>query len=189
MEQPPPLPYKRRSAQPDCSPGGSGLSTRSPEPESPAPLDALDRRLLAALQRDSGESLDALARRVGASKTPVWNRVRRLRETGVIRREAAVLDPDKLGLGACFFVLVRTNRHEQAWLDDFTAAVRESPEIVGAHRLAGDIDYILQVRVSDARAYDRFYRRLIARVSIHEVTALLSMEDLKPDAPLPVAPG
>jgi Lrp/AsnC family transcriptional regulator len=158
-----------------------------PTADTPLRLDALDRRILAALQEDASVSLEVLAQRVNGSKTPVWNRIRRMREAGVIRRQVALLDAEKLGLGACFFVMVRTNRHEQAWLDDFVAAVRESPEIVSAYRLAGDIDYILQVRVPDARAYDTFYRRLISRVSIHEVTALLSMEEIKADAPLPIA--
>lgn len=163
------------------------MSSDIPEPGTPARLDALDRKILAALQEDATQSLEGLAARLGASKTPVWNRIRRLREAGVIRREAAILDPEALGLGACFFVLVRTARHEPEWLDAFVQAVRDLPEIVAAHRLAGEIDYILQVRVADAKAYDAFYRRLIQRVSIYNVTSLLSMEDLKPDAPLPVA--
>jgi Lrp/AsnC family transcriptional regulator len=106
----------------------------------------------------------------------------------VIRREAAILDPEAIGLGACFFVLIRTSQHEPGWLDRFTAAVRDLPEIVAAHRLAGEIDYILQVRVPDARAYDAFYKRLIARVAIFNVTSLLSMEEMKADAPLPLPP-
>jgi Lrp/AsnC family transcriptional regulator len=154
----------------------------------PAALDELDRKILAALQQDATPSLDELARRLGASKTPIWNRIRRLREQGVIRREAAILDPEAIGLGACFFVLIRTSQHEPGWLDRFTAAVRDLPEIVAAHRLAGEIDYILQVRVPDARAYDAFYKRLIARVAIFNVTSLLSMEEMKADAPLPL-PG
>ncbi|MFO7854069.1 MAG: Lrp/AsnC family transcriptional regulator [Paracoccaceae bacterium] len=151
-------------------------------------LDALDRRILVRLQRDATLSLDQLAAELGASKTPVWNRIRKLRESGVIDRQVAVLDPEAVGLGACFFVLVRTSRHEPEWLEAFTKAVEELPEIVAAHRLAGEIDYILQVRVADARAYDAFYRRLIDRVSIYNVTSLLSMEEMKAETALPI-PG
>lgn len=145
----------------------------------PVPLDALDRRILVELQRDATPSLDELAGKVGASKTPVWNRIRKLREAGVIDRQVAVLDPEAIGLGACFFVLIRTSQHEPGWLEKFVTAVRSMPEIVSAHRLAGEIDYVLQVRVPDARAYDGFYRRLIAQVSIFNVTSLLSMEEIK----------
>jgi Lrp/AsnC family transcriptional regulator len=154
--------------------------------EKPVPLDDLDRKILVALQRDATRSLDALASELGASKTPVWNRIRRLRASGVIAREVAVLDPDAVGLSACFFVLVRTSQHEPGWLEKFTQAVQSMPEIVSAHRLAGEIDYVLQVRVTDPRAYDAFYRRLIAQVSIFNVTSLLSMEEMKATTELPL---
>ena len=81
----------------------------------PPPLDPLDRRILAELQADSAQSLDDIARKVGSSKTPVWNRIRRMREAGIILRECAVLDPEALGLEACFFVLIRTSEHEADW--------------------------------------------------------------------------
>lgn len=149
-------------------------------------LDALDRKILAEVQRDTTRSLDELARIVGSSKTPVWNRIRKLREAGVIRSEVAVLDPEALGFDACFFVLIRTSEHEADWQNRFLAALRARPEVLEAHRLAGEIDYILKVRVENARAYDRFYQALIAEVKIYNVTALLSMEEIKATTALPV---
>ena len=149
-------------------------------------LDDMDRKILAELQEDAGQSLDEIARKVGSSKTPVWNRIKRMRETGVITRQTAVLDPEALGLEACFFVLIRTSEHDPDWARRFLGAVRARPEVLEAHRLAGDIDYILKVRVSNARAYDRFYQALISEVKIHNVTALLSMEELKATTMLPL---
>ncbi|MBK1635524.1 Lrp/AsnC family transcriptional regulator [Rhodovulum adriaticum] len=152
----------------------------------PVTLDALDRRILAALQEDSSQSLDEIARQVNSSKTPVWNRIRKLREAGVIRRQTVILDPDALGLGTCFFVLVRTSEHEAEWQQRFLAALRDRPEVLEAHRLAGEIDYILKVRVPDAKGYDAFYQALIKDVRIFDVTALLSMEEIKETTALPV---
>jgi Lrp/AsnC family transcriptional regulator len=149
-------------------------------------LDAVDRRILAELQRDSTQSLDEIARAVGSSKTPVWNRVRKLRDAGVIRQNTVLLDAEALGLEACFFVLIRTAEHEAEWQARFLAALKARPEVMEAHRLAGDIDYILKVRVPNARAYDRFYQALIGEVKIHTVTALLSMEEIKATPNLPV---
>ncbi|MGY6704526.1 Lrp/AsnC family transcriptional regulator [Roseinatronobacter sp.] len=149
-------------------------------------LDDLDRRILRELQDDASQSLDEIARKVGSSKTPVWNRVRKLRAAGVIARQTVLLDPEALGLEACFFVLVRTASHEADWQKRFLHAVRARPEVMEAHRLAGDIDYILKVRVPNARAYDRFYQALISEVSIHNVTALLSMEEIKATTILPL---
>lgn len=151
-----------------------------------ARLDDMDRKILAELQEDSSQSLDEIARKVGSSKTPVWNRIRKMKETGVITRQTAILDAEALGLEACFFVLIRTSEHEADWQRKFLQTLRERPEVLEAHRLAGDIDYILKVRVKNARAYDQFYQALISSVKIHNVTALLSMEEIKSTTALPV---
>jgi Lrp/AsnC family transcriptional regulator len=149
-------------------------------------IDDLDRKILAELQADASQSLDEIARKVGSSKTPVWNRIKRMKETGVITRQTAILDPEALGLEACFFVLVRTSEHEADWQRRFLDVLRRRPEVLEAHRLAGDIDYILKVRVKNARAYDHFYQALISEVKIHNVTALLSMEEIKSTTVLPL---
>ena len=152
----------------------------------PVRLDEVDRKILSLLQEDADLSLDQIADRVGASKTPVWNRIRKLREAGVIRGQVTLLDPEALGLEACFFVLIRTSEHDKDWAARFLRALRERPEVIEAHRLAGDIDYILKVQVKNARAYDRFYQSLIGEVKIHNVTALLSMEEIKATTALPI---
>jgi Lrp/AsnC family transcriptional regulator len=149
-------------------------------------LDLLDLRILHELQQDASQSLDDIAGKVGSSKTPVWNRIRKLRSAGVIQRQTVILDPEELGLEACFFVLIRTSAHEVDWQARFLRAVQARPEVLEAHRLAGDIDYILKVRVANARAYDRFYQALISEVTIHNVTALLSMEEIKSTTELPL---
>lgn len=148
--------------------------------------DALDRRILAVMQEDASLSLDEIARRVNSSKTPVWNRIRRMREAGIITRQTTILNPEALGFEACFFVLIRTAEHDADWQARFLEAVRARPEVLEAHRLAGDIDYILKVRVPNARAYDVFYQSLISQVKIHNVTALLSMEEIKATTALPL---
>jgi len=151
-----------------------------------ARLDEMDRKILAELQEDADRSLEDIARRVGSSKTPVWNRIRRMKEAGVILRQTVLLNAEALGLEACFFVLIRTSEHEADWQRRFLQVLRERPEVLEAHRLAGDIDYILKVRVANARAYDTFYQALIAEVRIYNVTALLSMEEIKATTVLPL---
>lgn len=151
-----------------------------------ARLDEIDRKILIQLQDDASQSLDEIARKVGSSKTPVWNRIRRLRQQGVITRQTVLLDAEALGLEACFFVLIRTSEHEADWQHRFLAALRARREVQEAHRLAGDIDYILKVRVKNARAYDAFYQALISEVKIYNVTALLSMEEIKSTTILPL---
>ena len=151
-----------------------------------ARLDEVDRKILRVLQDDAGRSLDEIARIVGSSKTPVWNRIRKLREAGVIGPNTVIVDPGALGLEACFFVLIRTSEHEAEWQRRFLQALRDRPEVIEAHRLAGDIDYILKVRVANARAYDAFYQALISEVRVHSVTALLSIEEIRSTQALPL---
>lgn len=149
-------------------------------------IDEVDRKILAELQRDASQSLDDIAKAVGSSKTPVWNRIRKLREGGVIGRQTVILDAEALGFEACFFVLIRTSEHEAHWQEKFLATLKARPEVMEAHRLAGEIDYILKVRVRNARAYDEFYQALISEVKIFNVTALLSMEEIKFTTELPL---
>ena len=149
-------------------------------------LDATDRKILAELQRDAGQSLDEIAKQVGSSKTPVWNRIRKMREAGIMGAQTVILDAEALGFEACFFVLIRTSEHEADWQAKFLKALQDRPEVQEAHRLAGDIDYILKVRVKNARAYDAFYQALISEVKVHNVTALLSMEEIKSTTALPL---
>ena len=148
--------------------------------------DATDFALLRAVQEDARQSAATLARRLGMSQPAVWRRLKRLREAGVIKQQTVLLDAEALGFEACFFVLIRTSAHEKDWQERFLAAVRARPEVQEAHRLAGDIDYILKVRVRNARAYDAFYQALISEVRVHNVTALLSMEEIKASVALPL---
>jgi Lrp/AsnC family transcriptional regulator len=138
------------------------------------------------LQTEANLPLDQIASKVNASRTAVWNRIKKFEASGLIIRYQTLLDPELAGLGQTFFVMVSTNQHDKEWLDRFSAAVSDMPEIVEAHRLAGEIDYILKVQVASARDYDEFYRRLIERLSIYKVTSQLSMETLKTSAPLPL---
>ena len=149
-------------------------------------MDDLDRKILTLLQRDATMPLDAIAKEVGSSKTPVWNRIRKMRDSGTITGTVALVDAEAAGLGTTFFVLVRTSQHASDWLEQFVAAVHRHPEIVSAHRLAGEIDYILKVQVADARAFDAFYRKLIEDISIFNVTSLMSMEEIKATTELPL---
>ena len=149
-------------------------------------MDKIDLKILRELQKDSSQSLSVIARKINSSSTPVWNRIKKMREKGVIIRNTVILDENLLGLEACFFVLVRTNIHEIKWQKKFLKVLMKRSEVLEAHRLAGEVDYILKVRVQNAKAYDKFYQSLISDVKIHNVTALLSMEEIKSNSSIPL---
>lgn len=149
-------------------------------------LDAIDRRLLAALQQDSNQSVSELADRVGLSKNPCWRRVRRLEDDGYIRRRVALLDASRLNCGLTAFIAVRTDRHNPEWSEAFSKAVADIPEIVGTFRMTGDTDYLLHAVVPDMKAFDALYQRLIARIDLSDVSSSFVMEEIKKTTELPL---
>lgn len=150
-------------------------------------LDEIDIRILAELQRDGTLSADQLSERVNLSRNACWRRVRLLQEAGFVRERVAILDAEKAGCGLSVFIFVRAASHDPGWLKAFREAVGAFPEIVGVYRTSGDLDYILKARVGDVKAYDRLYQRLIARVSLADVSASFVMEEIKETSAIPLA--
>jgi len=151
-------------------------------------IDTDDRKILNEVQSDTTRSLERIATRVGLAKTTVWNRLHKLTQNGTILRQAAILDPAKIGLNETFFVSIRTSQHDDTWLADFQSAIETMPEITEAHRLAGTLDYLLKVQVASTKAFDTFYKKLVAKVPIYDVSSSLSMEEMKRSLDLPI-PG
>ena len=149
-------------------------------------LDAIDRRILRELQKDSTIAIAELAQLVGLSQTPCWKRIKRLTDAEIITKRVALLDRTKLDLGLAVFVSVRTNRHDQEWLDAFAGAAASMPEVVEFYRLSGDTDYLMKVLVRDIAAYDAFYKRLITAVPLSDVSSAFAMEQIKSTTALPV---
>ena len=149
-------------------------------------MDAVDLKILAILQEDASLSVQEVANRVNLSQTPCWRRIQRLEESGVIARRVAIADPDKIGFGLSVFVEIETGDHSAAWLEHFAEAVLSLPEVMEVHRMAGDIDYLLRIAVSNMADYDRFYRKLIAAVPLKNVTSRFAMERVKFTTAYPV---
>ena len=149
-------------------------------------LDSMDWAILRVLQRDSSLPVHAIGEVVGLSTNPCWRRIKRMEDAGIIRDRVALLDPKKIGLGTTVFVAIRTNRHDPEWLAAFSEGIAAIEEITECHRMAGDIDYMLKLRVADIADYDRIYQRLIAKVpGLADVTSTFSMEEMKSTTALP----
>ena len=149
-------------------------------------IDRFDRKILRELQRDASVGVEDLGARVGLSRTACWRRVRRLEAARIITARVALVDPAALGLEVSVFVAVRTDRHDPDWLDTFTRAVRDMPEIQGVWRTSGELDYLLKVRVASVREYDAFYQRLIRKVEVADISASFVMEEIKDTTELPL---
>lgn len=142
-------------------------------------MDRTDLRILAILQQDSSLPVAEIASRVNLSQTPCWRRIQKLEAQGIIERRVALVDPQAIGLGISVFVEIEAPDHTPDWLGAFADAVAAMPEVMEVYRMAGEIDYLLRVAVGSMTDYDDFYRRLIARVPLKNVTSRFAMERVK----------
>ena len=150
-------------------------------------MDTTDRKILAILQEDASLSIAEVASRVNLSQTPCWRRIQKLEDAGIIRGRVALVDPEALGLGLTAFVEIETGDHSKDWLQRFADAIAAMPEVMGFYRMAGDVDYLLQVTVANMAAYDTFYQRLIDMVPLKNVTSRFAMETVKSTTAYPLS--
>ena len=150
-------------------------------------LDALDRRLLAAVQRDGQMTSDALGQELHLSASQAGRRRQRLEEQGVIRGYRAVVDPVAAGLGVEAFVQVAMATHSEENARDFLRLTRVQPEIVGAWTLTGEADYLLRIFCADLSELNRLVQAtLLPHPAVARVHSQIVMERVKSDAPLPL---
>lgn len=150
-------------------------------------LDAIDCRIVAALQEDGRLTNIDLADKVGLSPSPCLRRVKRLEREGYIEAYRAVLRRDRVGLGFSVFVGVKIDGHANQRALAFEKAVTAMPEIVACHLVSGDADYFLEVVVPDLDHYRRFMvEKLLELPIVREVRSNIAIQTLKAGAPLPL---
>lgn len=146
----------------------------------------MDRKILRQLQRDCDISLDMLSLEIGLSRNACWRRIKHMQDAGLIRKRVALLDAPTLGLGLTVYIQVRAEKHAAGWSAAFARATRSIPEITGVFRMSGDLDYLIRAHVADMAGYDRLYQKMIAEVSMADVSASFVMESIKDTTELPI---
>jgi Lrp/AsnC family transcriptional regulator len=149
-------------------------------------LDDRDRKILDFLQADAGISVTELADRVSLSVSACSRRIQRLEESGHIARRIVVLDRERMGVPTTVYAMVKTAHHSDDWIETFRKAISDIPEIVEAHRLTGNYDYILKIFLPRVEHYDVIYKAIVRRVELFDVSASISMEELKSGSAIPV---
>jgi len=150
-------------------------------------LDAMDKALLRELQRDGRITNQDLAQCVGLSPAACLERVKRLREKGVIRRYMIDIDPGAVDLALLIFVEVSLHSTVESALDEFKAIVRNTPEILECHLVAGGFDYLIKARVRDMNAYRAFLgERLSLLPGVRETRTYAVLEEVKSTTALPI---
>ena len=127
-------------------------------------LDAIDRKILTALQEDARLPNVELARAVGLSPSPCLRRVKALEAAGVIRRFATLVDQAAVGLPVSVFVSVSLERQVESALEVFEAAIQRRPEVMECYLMTGTADYLLRIVLPDLAAYERFLKDHLTRI-------------------------
>jgi Lrp/AsnC family leucine-responsive transcriptional regulator len=150
-------------------------------------LDDTDRRLLRVLQADGRITNQALARQCNLSPAATFDRVRRLRERGLITGYAAILDPAKVDRALLVFVEVILDRTTTDTFEAFAAAARRAPDILECHMVAGGFDYLIKARLRDMEAYRAFLGNvLIDMPGVRETRTYAVLEEVKSTGVLPI---
>jgi Lrp/AsnC family transcriptional regulator, leucine-responsive regulatory protein len=154
-----------------------------PKPE----LDAIDLRIIGALQADGRLTNVELAERVGLSPSPCLRRVQRLEREGYVAGYRAVLPRGRVGLGFTVFVGVKLDSHANARADGFERSVLAMDEVIACHLVSGESDYIIEVVAADLEGYQRFLlAKLLVMPIVREVRSNIAIQSLKTDGPLPL---
>ena len=150
-------------------------------------MDAVDRKILAELQRDGRLTITELADRVRLSMSPCHRRLRALENSGAISGYRAQLDAHALGLTFEALVFVTMRASDRSTLEMFEQSVTEIPNVLQAQRLFGDPDYLLRVITRDLTAFQRLYdEQLTALPGVQRLTSTLVMKSVAEGRPLPL---
>ena len=150
-------------------------------------MDKIDKKILHELQNNGRITMTELSQRVGLSKTPCLDRVRRLEKTGVICGYQAQINPSSLGSGHIAFVQITLNDTTTQTLDEFNAAVKKLPMIQACHMIAGGFDYLLKVRTNDIESYRKVLGDGIAKLPhLQQSSTFVVMETVTDSSTIPI---
>ena len=154
-------------------------------------LDAIDRRILRALQSDGRITYDQLAAQVSLSASATLRRVKRLEESGAIKGYVALVSPERIGLGLTAYINVRLEKHSEEHkrtpMDLFRAAVQSWPEVVECAALTGEMDFLLRVVVQDMAHYSRFIlETLLKHPSVEDCKTSFVLDRVKNTTAVPL---
>ena len=152
-------------------------------------LDAIDREILIALQANARLPNNDLAAAVGLSPSPCLRRVRRLEKLGVITGYSALLNRSGVGIGLTAFVSVDIERNRKAETDLLRTQIQALPEVVAAHIVTGDSDFLLEVATANLETFSQFVLGVLNKLpGVKGVRSNISLDVVKHAAALPIPP-
>ena len=143
-------------------------------------MDDIDRKLLNLLQVNSDLPLSEIAKKVGVSSTPCWNRIKRLEEKGIIKYKISVVDKEKIGYAVTVFLSISVSNHNSNWFTEFEKVVMRHSHILEVHRLTGSsADYLLKIIAKSIEEYDAFQQKLISEIQFAGMSSSISLKEVK----------
>ena len=150
-------------------------------------MDEIDKKILSLLQNSATLPLSELSKRAGVSKTPCWNRIRKMEEGGVIKSRVTVLDNKKINLNIVVFLSVSVSSHSKEWVSDFQKILTRYDQIIEAYRLTGSsTDYLLKIVAPSIAEYDNFQQQLINEVKFTKMSSSIALKEIKKIHSLPL---
>ena len=150
-------------------------------------MDDIDKKILSIIQKDATIPLSELSKKIGISKTPSWNRIRKMEEEGIIKSKVTVLDNKKINLSIVVFLSVSVSSHSEEWLIDFQKILSQYDQIIEAYRLTGSsTDYLLKIVASSIEEYDKFQQHLINEVKFTKMSSSIALKEIKKINSLPL---
>ena len=150
-------------------------------------LSSLDIEILDLLQQDASLTSQQIAERINLSQSPCWRRIQRLREEGLIERQVALLNREKLGMEVVVFTTVNLANQGRKYLEAFEEQVKNFPEVLECYTMAGSWDYMLKIVARDIRHYERFIREQLTGLElIGEIHSHIAVTEIKNSTQLPL---
>ena len=150
-------------------------------------MDDIDRKLLNLLQVNADLPLSEIAKKVGVSSTPCWNRIKRLEEKGIIKYKVSLVDKEKVGYAVTVFLSISVSNHNPDWFTEFERVVMRHGHILEVHRLTGSsADYLLKIIAKSIQEYDAFQQQLISEIQFTGMSSSISLKEVKNSKQIPV---
>ncbi|WP_026379666.1 Lrp/AsnC family transcriptional regulator [Afifella pfennigii] len=150
-------------------------------------LDPGEIRILRIMQRDASLSVAEIAREAGMSQTPAWRRIKRLKESGIIRAVVALVERDAVGLDFVSYAFVKLGLPSRQNMESFDRLVNAWPEVLVCERVTGAVDYLLKIVTTDIHAYDWFLRsKLLDNELVTDVQSRIVVATVKDTPALPI---
>ncbi len=150
-------------------------------------MDTTDKKILKLLQQNARLTYKEIAEQINLSQTPVFDRIKRLENEGIIERYVTILNKKKVGGGLIVYSQVTLNNQTENVSSKFDAAIRELPEVVECSFVSGSFDYLLKIIVPDMETYHVFHQKKLSAIEgVAQINSYFVMSEVKNTTEIPI---